>query len=100
MYKSTLDLYLVIRLLFLERLFMRKERVYEFDVVILEDESGGYIALVPALPGCHTQGDTVAEVLENIREAIELYLETLSDDEKEELLHQKVIGIQRVKAIA
>ncbi|RLI00737.1 type II toxin-antitoxin system HicB family antitoxin, partial [Candidatus Bathyarchaeota archaeon] len=55
---------------------------------------------VPALPGCHTQGDTVAEVLENIREAIELYLETLSDDEKEELLHQKVIGIQRVKAIA
>ncbi len=79
---------------------MRKERVYEFDVVILEDESGGYIALVPALPGCHTQGDTVAEVLENIREAIELYLETLSDDEKEELLHQKVIGIQRVKAIA
>lgn len=79
---------------------MRKERVYEFDAVILEDESGGYIALVPALPGCHTQGDTVAEVLENIREAIELYLETLSDDEKEELLHQKVIGIQRVKAIA
>ena len=56
---------------------MRKERVYEFDVVILEDESGGYVALVPALPGCHTQGDTMDEVLDNVREAIELYLETI-----------------------
>jgi len=79
---------------------MKKERVYEFDVVILEDESGGYVALVPALPGCHTQGDTIDEVLRNVKEAIELYLETLSDEEKEELLRQKVVGVQRVKAIA
>jgi len=87
-------------LLLLERLLMKKERVYEFDVVILEDESGGYIALVPALPGCHTQGDTIDDVMRNVKEAIELYLETLSDEEKEELLRQKVIGVQRVKAIA
>jgi len=79
---------------------MKKERVYEFDVVILEDESGGYVALVPALPGCHTQGDTIDEVMRNVKEAIELYLETLSDEEKEELLRQKVVGVQRVKAIA
>jgi len=79
---------------------MKKERVYEFDVVILEDESGGYIALVPALPGCHTQGDTIDDVMRNVKEAIELYLETLSDEEKEELLRQKVVGVQRVKAIA
>jgi len=79
---------------------MKKERVYEFDVVILEDESGGYIAIVPSLPGCHTQGDTISEVLENVREAIELYLETLSDEERDELLHQRVVGIQRVKTIA
>ena len=79
---------------------MKKERVYEFDVVILEDESGGYVALVPALPGCHTQGDTIDEVVRNVKEAIELYLETLSDEEKEELLRQKVVGVQRVKAIA
>lgn len=77
---------------------MRKEGVYEFDVVILEDETGGYVALVPALPGCHTQGDTVDEVLRNVREAIELYIESLSDEEKEELLHQRVVGIQKVKA--
>jgi len=55
-----------------------KERVYEFDVVILEDESGGYVTLVSALPGCHTQGDTIDEVLRNVKEAIELYLETLN----------------------
>jgi len=50
-------------LLFLGRLFMKKERVYEFDVVILEDESGGYIALVPALSYYYTQGDTIDEVV-------------------------------------
>ena len=74
--------------------------MYEFDVVIIEDETGGYVALVPALPGCHTQGDTLEELMENVREAIELYLETLTDEEKEELLCQKVIGIQKVRALA
>ena len=76
------------------------KRVYEFNVVILEDESGGYIALVPELLGCHTQGDSLDEVIRNVKEAIELYLETLSEGEKEELLNRKVIGLQRVRAIA
>jgi len=57
-----------------------KRRVFEFDVVILEDETGGFVAFVPALPGCHTQGDSLDEVLRNVREAIELYLETLNDE--------------------
>jgi predicted RNase H-like HicB family nuclease len=72
----------------------------EFDVVILEDETGGYIGHVPSLPGCHTQGDTIEELLNNIKEAISLYVETLDQDEKEDLLQQKVIGIQKVKAFA
>lgn len=38
-------------------------------------EEGGYIVYVPALPGCHSQGDTKAEARRNIVEAIELYLE-------------------------
>lgn len=74
--------------------------MHEFDVVLLEDETGGYVALVPALPGCHTQGDTIAEVMENVKEAIDLYVETLAEPEKKELLRQKVIGIQKVKALA
>jgi len=74
--------------------------LYEFDVVIVEDETGGYIALVPALPGCHTQGDTLGELIDNAKEAIELYLETLTEDEKKDLLRQKVVGIQKVKTLA
>ncbi len=76
------------------------KRIREFTVVILEDESGGYVAIVPELPGCHTQGDSLDEVMENVREAIELYLETLSEEEKEELLSRRVVGLQRVRAIA
>ncbi len=74
--------------------------MHDFDVVLLEDETGGYVAMVPALPGCHTQGDTLAEVMDNIREAIDLYWETLSEDEKADLLKEKVVGLQKVKALA
>ena len=56
--------------------------------------------MVPALPGCHTQGDTLAEVMENAKEAINLYWETLTPQEKKDLLKEKVVGIQKVKALA
>ena len=72
----------------------------EFDVVLLEDETGGYVAIVPALPGCHTQGDTLTEVMRNVKEAIDLYVETLTEQEKKDILRQKVVGIQKVKALA
>ncbi|HUT16915.1 MAG TPA: type II toxin-antitoxin system HicB family antitoxin [Acidobacteriota bacterium] len=72
----------------------------EFDVVLLEDETGGYIAIVPALPGCHTQGDTLTEIVENVKEAIDLYVGTLTEQEKEDLMKQKVVGLQKVKALA
>ena len=72
----------------------------EFDVVIVEDEAGGYVAFVPALPGCHTQGDTLEELIGNVKEAIELYLETVTEEEKKELLRQRVVGMQKVKALA
>jgi predicted RNase H-like HicB family nuclease len=46
------------------------------STVILErEEDGGYVASVPALPGCVSQGNTRTEALNNIREAIELYVE-------------------------
>jgi len=72
----------------------------EFDVVIIEDETGGYIAFVPALPGCHTQGDGLEELMENIKEAIELYMKTLTEEEKKDLLRQRVVGMQKVKTLA
>ncbi len=49
-------------------------------VVLKPSEEGGYTAYVPSLPGCISEGDTKEEALENIREAIDLYLETVEDD--------------------
>ena len=49
----------------------------QFDVIIERDEEGYYIASVPQLPACHTQARSLDEVIERIREAIELYLEVL-----------------------
>ncbi len=47
--------------------------------VILEKESvGGYHAFCPALKGCHSEGETEAEALQNIREAMEIYIESLA----------------------
>jgi predicted RNase H-like HicB family nuclease len=49
----------------------------KYTVVLEREEDGGYHAFAPALQGCHSQGDTLDEVKANIREAIELYLESL-----------------------
>ena len=51
-------------------------------VVIEEDEVvGGYVVSCPSLPGCFSQGDTIEEALENIKEAIQACLESLGEDE-------------------
>jgi predicted RNase H-like HicB family nuclease len=46
-----------------------------FTVVLEKEEDGGFVASVPALPGCVSQGDTRAEAMKNVREAIEIYLD-------------------------
>jgi predicted RNase H-like HicB family nuclease len=46
-----------------------------YTVVLEKESDGGYVASVPALPGCVSQGDSRAEAMANIREAIELYVE-------------------------
>ena len=46
-------------------------RVYDFKVLLEPDESGGYVVSCPALPGCYSQGETVADALSNIKEAIQ-----------------------------
>ena len=48
--------------------------------IILEKEKTGFSVLVPALPGCATQGETLEECLKNAKEAIELYFESLKED--------------------
>jgi antitoxin HicB len=56
---------------------MRKAKVMDFKVVLEPDPDGGYVVCCPTLPGCYSQGDTLDEALENIREAIELCLEDM-----------------------
>ena len=57
---------------------MKKEQKrYSYSVLYEAAPEGGFVAFVPALPGCHTQGETLEETEKNIAEAIELYLESL-----------------------
>jgi predicted RNase H-like HicB family nuclease len=50
-------------------------------IVLEPSEEGGYTAVVPSLPGCISEGDSREEALTNIKEAIELYLEPVDDDQ-------------------
>jgi predicted RNase H-like HicB family nuclease len=52
------------------------------QIIITPDETGGYVAEVPSLPGCISEGDTLEEAIANIREAIDLYIEVLKEDGK------------------
>jgi predicted RNase H-like HicB family nuclease len=63
---------------------------YKVSIVIEKDEFG-YYAYSPELAGCHSQGDSFEEVMANIREAVELYLETLTDDEKKACLSREIM---------
>lgn len=56
----------------------RTPKVLSYSVFYEQAPEGGYVAFVPALPGCHTQGETVEESERNIKEAIALYLESLA----------------------
>ena len=60
--------------------------------VIIERDSAGYYAYCPDLPGCQSQGDSMEEAVSNIREAIALYLETLSPKELAELTSKEIFS--------
>ncbi len=49
-------------------------------IVLEPSDEGGYTAYVPSLPGCISEGDSLDEAMANIREAIDLYLDTVEDD--------------------
>jgi predicted RNase H-like HicB family nuclease len=63
----------------------------EFYVVIERDEDGIYIGEVPQLKSCYSQGETVDELMQNIREVIAMCLEELEEESTTEF-----IGVQRV----
>lgn len=63
----------------------------EFYVIIERDEDGYYVGEVPQLKGCYSQGETIDELLANIKEVIELCLEEEEDERLPEF-----VGIQKV----
>ncbi len=54
-----------------------RERSYH--VVLEADPDGGYVAVVPAFPGCYSQGDTEREAVDNVREAIALTIDDMRE---------------------
>jgi len=68
----------------------------EFDVVIERDTEGYYVASVPALRGCHTQAKSLDELMERVKEAVELCLEV----EGEEVEPLSFVGVQRISIAA
>ena len=65
----------------------------ELTVLIERDEDGYYVAEVPDIKGCYTQGKTLEEVMRNIKEVIELCLEA----DKGQLQHKEFIRLQRIE---
>lgn len=59
--------------------------------VLIEKDEHGFYAWCPELKGCQSQGSTIEDALANIREAIELYLETLPEDEQDALLSREIL---------
>jgi predicted RNase H-like HicB family nuclease len=53
--------------------------VENYAVVVHEEPEGGFWAEVPALPGCYSQGESIAELMENVRDAITGVLEVLRE---------------------
>lgn len=69
---------------------------YQYTVVIEPDEEGGFHAFVPALPGCHSFGETVDEARANITEAIELHVEGLAADGEAIPIEREPLFIMRL----
>jgi predicted RNase H-like HicB family nuclease len=67
----------------------------DFNVIIERDAEGFYVASVPALAGCHTQARSLDELVERIREAIELCLEVQNDQAEP----MEFVGVQKVSLV-
>jgi len=63
---------------------------YKVSIVIEKDDHG-YYAYCPELEGCQSQGDTLDEVLANVKEATELYLDTLTEEERITCLSKEIL---------
>lgn len=67
----------------------------KYRVLVEQDEDGYFVAEVPALPGCISQGETRQEALKNIREAIAGYLESLENHQEPvpPSIHEEIVEV-------
>jgi len=69
-----------------------QEASMRLQVIIQKDETGYYVAEVPALPGCMSQGKSLTEAKENIKEAIAGWIQVMNDKaRKQKALHVAVL---------
>ena len=72
-------------------------RYYTFEIVIEKEKDGqGYYAYSPTLPGCFSNGTTVEETRKNIREAIELHVESLLKHSQKIPQAEKLIHVEEI----
>lgn len=77
---------------------IKTKKILNFRVLVEQDEDGVFVASVPSLQGCYTEGDTFEEVLDNIKDVIKLHLEArekkafLPDDSE-----TKFVGIKNLE---
>jgi len=70
-----------------------KQKVLDFTVLIEQDEEGTFIAKVPDIQGCSTQGKTIEQAMERAREAIQVCIEA----DRKEIQPMKFVGMQRIE---
>jgi predicted RNase H-like HicB family nuclease len=63
----------------------------KLQIILEPSEEGGYTVIVPVLPGCISEGDSLDEAMANIREAIELYLEPAPVPENTNLIVKELV---------
>ncbi|MCP4427719.1 MAG: type II toxin-antitoxin system HicB family antitoxin [Chloroflexi bacterium] len=73
--------------------------IHKATIIIEKDEDGCY-AYAPELEGCQTRGDTLDEAMANIKEVVELYLETMSNAEIRQMLSTAVLTTTLEAAVA
>lgn len=66
-------------------------KVYNYRTILRKEPEGGYTIFVPTLPGCISYGETLEESISNIKEAIELYIETKIDLGEEVLTDENTL---------
>lgn len=69
----------------------QKKKVHEYMAVFQEELEGGYSVWIPDLPGCASQGETFEEALNNIKEAIELYLKDSDQNEDDNAFKKQFV---------